>query len=386
MAISVRKVDSKTDDKVFFEFPWKIYKDDPNWVPPLLSMRKETLSHEKNPAWEYLEGDYYIAWRGNEPVGTIAAFVNKRHNEYNKENIAWFGFFESIDNQEVANALLKTAEDWARANGYDALRGPQSFTTHEEVGLLIDGFERPVLLMPYHRPYYQKLIDTYGGLQKVMDVYSYNLDYDPVAFAKSRDREVIQKIVARIKRQGNFTVRSVNKKTQKADFALVKEIYNDAWSANWGFTPMTDRELDALIEGLADFFDPRLSAIVETDGVPAGFMLGVTDLNIPLQLAYPRPGVPELLTLVKVLWHWKLRPKINGYRIPLMGVREQFRNKGLEVLMISHFFDNAMGVNHPYRHVDGGWILEVNHDMIGVLERANMHVYRTYRIYEKPLK
>ncbi|MEQ8672064.1 MAG: GNAT family N-acetyltransferase [Aggregatilineales bacterium] len=385
MAISVRKVETRTDDKVFFEFPWKIYKDDPNWVPPLKSMRKETLSREKNPAWEYLEGDYYIAWRGDEPVGTIAAFVNKRHNEFQHENIAWFGFFESIDDQEVADALLKTAEDWAKSHGYDALRGPQSFTAHEEVGVLIDGFERPVLLMPYHHAYYQKLIDTYGGLQKVMDVSSYRLDYDPVAFTKSRDYEVMQKIVARIQRQGNFTVRSVNKKTQVADFGLVKEIYNDAWAANWGFTPMTDRELDALIEGLAAFFDPRLSAIVEADGVPAGFMLGVADLNIALQRAYPRPGVPELMTLAKVLWHWKLRPKVNGYRIPLMGVREQFRNKGLEMMMIKHFFDNAMGVDQPYRQVDAGWILETNHDMIGVLERANLYPYRTYRLYEKAL-
>jgi hypothetical protein len=170
--VTIRKVENKQDFKAFFEFPWTIHKDNPNWVPPLKSIRRETLDKKKNPAWEYLEGDYYAAWRGDQIVGTIAAFVNYRHNEYHGEHVSWFGFFESINDPDVATALLNTAIEWGKSRAYDAIRGPQSFTTHEECGLLIDGFERPVMLMSYNPPYYQDLIENHTDFKKVMDTHS----------------------------------------------------------------------------------------------------------------------------------------------------------------------------------------------------------------------
>src|SRR5512145_355428 len=151
MPVEVRPVKTPSEFKAFFEFPWTLYKDDPNWVPPLLSMRHDLLDKHKNPAWdEYMEGEYFAAWRGDKIVGTIVAFVNHRHNQFHQEHVGWFGMFETYDDQEVATALLDTATEWVKARGYDAILGPQTFTTHEDVGILVDGFTRPVLLMPYN--------------------------------------------------------------------------------------------------------------------------------------------------------------------------------------------------------------------------------------------
>jgi GNAT superfamily N-acetyltransferase len=380
--VIVRKVENDADFRAFFELPWAIYKDDPNWVPPLPSIRRETLDREKNPAWDYLEGDYYVAWRGNTPVGTIAAFVNRRHNEFHKENIAWFGFFDVYDDAEVARALLDTALEWARSRGYDAGRGPQSFTTHEECGLLVEGFAPPVVLMPYNAPYYAGHIEA-AGFEGVMDTHSFYYDYVQERFEQSKEHERLTKLVKRITRNGDISVRSVDRRAMHDDFALVKALYNRAWVANWGFTPMTERELDGLVESLGMIFDPRLSAIVSVDGEPVGFMLGAPDFNQVLKAAHPRPREPEVLALLRAAWHWKIRPKIEGFRIPLMGVVEEHRKRGLDLVMYNHFMDQLKTMKRPYRHVDGGWVLETNQDMMGTLKGAGMEIYRTYRFYEK---
>ena len=175
--VAVRKVENAGDFRAFFEFPWHLYKNDPHWVPPLLSMRRDLLDKEKNPAWaEYMEGDYFAAWRGDQIVGTIVAYINHRHNKFHEEHIGWFGAFEVYDDQEAATALLETAAEWVKSRGYDAVRGPQTFTTHEECGLLVDGFTRPTLLMPYNYPYYQQLVEN-AGFHKNMGCLQ--LPYEP---------------------------------------------------------------------------------------------------------------------------------------------------------------------------------------------------------------
>lgn len=379
--VQVRKVENKADHKAFFGFPWSVYKNDPNWVPPLLSIRRDLLDKKKNPAWEYMEGDYYAAWRGDQIVGTIAAFVNHRHNAFHGEHIAWFGFFEVYDDPEAASALLQTAAAWARERGYDAVRGPQSFTTHEECGLLVNGFTRPVMLMPYNPPYYQSLVEG-AGFHKVMDTYSFYYNWTMSNEAKTEDR--IARVVKRLMRGGNIQVRPINRKHMKADFELFKDIYNNAWEKNWGFTPMTAKELDALVDSLGTFFDPALSCFAVVDGEPAGFMLGIPDFNQVLQRANPRPGTPEIFTLLRALWHWKIRPCMDWMRIPLMGIKEPYRKKGLDLLMYSYFYE-VVGKSR-YQHMDSGWILESNRDMIGLAESVGMEAYKTYRFYQQDLK
>lgn len=380
-SVSVRKVETPADYKAFFEFPWAVYKDDPNWVPPLLSLRRELLSKEKNAAWDYMEGDYFVAWRGDKPVGTIAAFINHRHNEHWKQHVGWFGAFDVYDDAEAADALLKTACDWVKAKGYETIMGPQTFTTHEEVGLLIDGFEQPLLQMAYHRPYYQRLIES-NGFAKAMDVNSFYYDWDLVA--RDNFEERLAKIVEWRMKKGGITIRPSDPKNCREDFKLIKQLYNDAWDVNWGFVPLTERELDSMIESLGLVFNPKWTYFAYVDGEPAGLVMSVGDFNQVLKYANARPGVPEFITMLRAAWHWKIRPKINRVRVPLLGVIPEHRNKGVDLVLIYHLVRALRDTG--IMQADAGWILETNQDMAGMLRGFGMDTYRTYRVYEKALE
>ncbi len=379
--VSVRKVESAPDFQAFFEFPWKVYHNDPNWVPPLLSMRRELLDKQKNPAWEYMEGEYFAAWRGGQLVGTIAAFINHRHNQFHQEHIGWFGAFEVYDDQEAATALLNTAAAWVRERGYDAIRGPQTFTTHEDTGLLVDGFMRPVLLMPYNHPYYQGLVEN-AGFVKAMDLYSFHMSRDLSRQSGLDNR--LRRITESAMKRNKITIRPIDRKRLKEEFVLFKELYNTAWDKNWGFVPMTPRELDNLVASLGQFFDPDFAFFAEVDGEPAGFVLGIPDFNQVLQKANPRPGVPEIFSLLRALYHWKINPVINWMRIPLLGVREEYRQKGVDVALYFGILDACL--NHPrIEHADGGWILESNQAMVSIALKMGLDIYKTHRLYEKQL-
>lgn len=379
--VSVRKVETPADYKAFFEFPWQVYKDDPNWVPPLLSLRTELLSKEKNAAWEYLEGDYFVAWRGDQPVGTIAAFINPRHNEHWNVNVGWFGAFDCYDDQEAANALLQTACEWVKARGFPTIMGPQTFTSHEEIGMLIDGFEQPLLQMPYQRPYYQTLVEN-AGFTKSMDLNSYYYDWDQVARDNFEDR--LTKIVEWRMKKGNITVRPSNPKDRRGDFELIKQLYNSAWDANWGFVPLTERELDAMIESLGLVFRADWTYFAYVGDKPVGLVMSVGDFNQVLKYAGARPGVPEIFTLLKAGWHWKVQPKISRVRVPLLGVVPEHRKNGIDLVLIYHLV-KAIKQAPAIKQADAGWILETNQDMAGMLRGFGMETYRTYRIFEKAL-
>jgi len=374
--LQIRPVDSPADFRQFFEFPWKIYKDNPNWVPPLLSMRRELLDKKKNPAWSYMEGQYYGAWRGDELVGTISAFVNHRHNEYWGENIGWFGTFETYDDPETAEALFKTAEEWVRERGYDSIRGPQSFTTHEETGLLVKNFEPAVIMMPYNHEYYIPLIED-AGYEQVMELHS-------IYYGRAMEEKVgmgrrLKSLADRAAKRSNIVVRQMDASRKKEEFALFKELYNRAWDKNWGFVPMTNEELDALIESLGMLLDPKIAFFAEVNGEPAGFSIAVPDFNEALHSAYPRPGVPEIWTLLQVLWHWKVRKSIKGIRVPFMGVVEEHRYKGVELCLLSTNFEN---MPMQYQFADCGWILETN-DLVKISHKLGGESYKIHRYYEK---
>jgi GNAT superfamily N-acetyltransferase len=380
MTLTIRKVETKQDFNALLKFPWTVYKDHPNWTPPLLSMRRDTLDRSRNPAWEYMEGEYFTAWRGDQLVGTIAAIINHRHNEFHKERIGWFGAFDVLNDAEAAAALLKTACDWVISKGYETIRGPQTLTTHEEVGLLIDGFAPPVLLMPYHARYYRPFIEA-QGFTKSMDMFSYYYDWEMVQEHNLEAR--FERLVSRITEKSKLKLRSINRKNLRKDFELFKEIYNAAWASNWGFVPMTEKELDMLIESLGLIFDPDLAGFAEIDGKTVGFVIVVPDLNQVLHAAHPTPDVPEVINLLKVAWHWKVRRVINGSRVPLMGILPEYRNRGFDLVM---YYDMMKVLKRKgYHHIDCGWILESNQNMAGTLSGIGMKIHRTYRLYEKSL-
>ena len=378
--IEIRKVETSEDFRAFYEFPWTLYKNDPNWIPPLVSMRREILDKKRNPSWDYLEGDYFCAWRNGQLVGTVAAFINQRHNEFHDERIGWFGAFETIEDEHVARKLLDTAEDWVRARGYAAIRGPQTLTTHEEVGALVDGFTPPVLQMVYNPPYYGPYIEA-AGFHKAMDMYSFFLSQDHAADVGLNQR--LMRIAQSIMKRNKIEIRPANPRNMRGEFALIKEIYNSAWEKNWGFVPLTEREFDAFIESLGMIVDARMLFFATIEGDPAGFIVAVPDLNQAFQRAHPRPGVPEIFTLLQVLWHWKVRRVIDGVRVPLMGVKTKYRGRGVDAVMYSHVLESI--INCGYGKSDSGWILEKNEAMVSIAQNFGSEIYKTYRLYEKAL-
>jgi hypothetical protein len=380
MPLQIRKVETQADFKPFFEFPWKLYQGDPNWTPPLLSMRREQYDHEKNPAWEYIDGDLFTAMRDGRVVGTIAAYINKRHNEFNHEEIGWFGAFEVEDDQEAVTGLLNAAGEWVKARGFSMMRGPQTFTTHEETGLLVDGFTRPILLMPYNKPYYEKLV-LGAGLHPVMDTYSFHLSRAEVETSGLLER--LERITKAIMKRNHVTIRPIDRKNLKDEFGLFKELYNAAWEKNWSFTPMTPRELDAMVKSLGQFFDPDLAFFGYVDGEPVGFIMAVPDFNQVLQKVYPKPGTPEVVSLLKALYYWKINPIIDWARVPLMGVKETYRSKGVDAALYYYVLDAML--KGRYQHSDSGWILSINQNMVSIAKNFGSTIYKTYRYYEKAL-
>ena len=395
--VVVRKVENDTnfssgDMKVFFEFPWTVYKNDPNWVPPLVSGRRNLLDRTKNPTWEYIEGNYYIAWRGSQPVGIIAAFINKRHNEHWHEKLSWFGWFECLDDQEAATALLQTAVDFGKAQGMTAVRGPASFTLNDECSVLIENFARPILLMPYNPPYYQRLIEGAGlGYTKVMDFESWYSN--PETLAGKDGSELPQKLVRvteKLKEKNHIVVRTPTLSTLKADLLALKEIFTTAWANNWGAVPPSDAEVDHLFTDLKDYFDPSLVRFAEIDGEIVSFVLGLPDMNQVLIKAYGRPGVPDLLTQLAALWHWKIKPVftrkpgITGNRILLFGIKPEHRGKGVDAAILLDLFQGLL--KHPvYWDNDAGWFLETNQPMLQLAKSMKARPYKRYRIFETPL-
>lgn len=381
-SLSVRKAESKADLDIFIKFPWQVYKGDPHWVPPLISMQRHRLDKKKNASWEYMEGDFFIAWRGEKPVGTICAFINNRHNEYWKEHIGFFGMFEVFDDQEAASALLATAADYVRSRGATALRGPATFSTNGECGLLIEGFDDlPVMLYTYNPPYYQRLIENVPGMGKVMDLYGYHFTLESVDGSKTLEQ--IFRVTGKNNERRKIAVRTANARRVKDEFALLKSIYNKAWEKNWGFVPFSDRELDEMVHDIGQFFDPRMAFFAEVEGTARAFLLGLPDMNQVLYHAYPRPGKPEWFTLLQMLWHWKIRSKITRVRVMLLGIEEGYRNIGIDAALFTQAYQAGHTLGWP--QADGGWVLDSNEPMNSLAKALNGRIYRRFRFYEQAL-
>ncbi len=375
----IKKVETPQEHRVFADFPFVHYKDDPNWVAPLVSQRYDILDKKKNPAWDYLEGDYFLAWRDGVAVGTIAAFINHRHNEYWNEQVGWFGMFESINDSQVAEMLLNTAREWVKAKGFNIIRGPQNFTMHEDGGLLIKNFSSPTLLLPYNPPHYQAFIEN-NGFVKRMDVLSCYQNRDILQANNGFER--YGKVAKRAIEKGNVVIRKIDMSKRNEEFKKFRDLYNDAWADNWGFVPMTDRELDALITSLGMFLDPELAYFAEIDGKAVGFALAIPNLNEALALAKPHPKTPEFITLLKVLYYWKIKRVIKGVRLPLMGVLKEHRNKGIDVAFMFTLLEKML--NSSYEFLDAGWILETN-QLLSIVEKVGTDFYKTHRFYEAQL-
>ena len=334
------------------------------------------LSRTKNPFFEHAEAEYFIAERDGDVVGRIAAISNRLHNETHEDRVGFFGFFESIDDQDVANALLEAAAGWCRALGHDVLRGPTSFSVNDECGLLVDGFDTPpALMMPHNPPYYIGLLER-AGLVKAKDLWVYQggseQGYVPVPERLARATEMIRQ------RQG-ITLRSLNMKNFEGEVERIKELYNSAWEKNWGFVPMTEHEIDHLAEQFKPVVIPEMVPMAEKDGKLIGFGIALPDLNVIFRTNRSGRLFPMILRL---LWALKMK-RIRRARILLLGVVPAYRGKGVDA-MLYHWIWTKSAERGIYWG-EAGWILEDNPAMNAGLEKMTFRVYKTYRLYDRRL-
>lgn len=367
--IQIVPVQTRADYRDLIMLPWKIYRNDPQWVAPLISQQKVLFDKKKHPFFEHSQADFFLARRGKEVVGSIAAILNNRHNQIHNENVGFFGFFETINDYSVAEKLLDTVMAWAQKQQLDYIRGPENYSQNEVCGLLVDGFDTPpVILMAHNPPYYQAFIEKYG-FTKAMDLWAYCMD------SSTAIPERVIKVVERIKARSPFTFRTINKKDFKNEVARVKQIYNHAWEKNWGFVPLTDREIDHIAHELVQIIDPEIVFFAELDGQPVGFSLAVPDINQALQKLNGRLFP---FGFFKLLYHAK---KINRLRVIIMGVIKEYRNKGIDSVFYLDTY--RRGIEKGYHWGEFSWILENNEPMNTALRNIGARVYKTYRIYEK---
>lgn len=382
--VDVRMVENEADMKAFLCFPWTCYRDNPYWVPPLFSTHKENFDRQKNVELHHITIDYFVAWRDSAPIGTIAAFVNHAHNEFHRENIGFFGNFEVLEDRAAAHALLEAAETWCREHKVAAIRGPATFSTNSEFGLLVEGFDSPPMIFTtYAQPYYRDFIES-AGYSKEMDMFAFHVDVESYRGDQPDNILVrLTRVMDRLRQRRNFVVRNVNLRDLDNEVARIKKIYNSAWEKNWGFVPLCDAEFDKFAQNLKSIIDPDVSFFVEVDGEPVAFSVPLPDINQPLRLAHPRPDEPEILALLRLMWHWKVRRRLTRVRLFALGVLEGYRGTGVDALLYLETI--KAGLRKGYIDAEMSWILENNDMMMRSAQTLGAKVYKTYRAYEKPL-
>lgn len=377
--ITVRPVRGRRERTAFVRLPWSLYRDDPCWVPPLKASVRQLLDPRRHPFYgggEQAEIALFVAWEGRHPVGRVAAILNRAHNRFHGENIGFFGFFEAIDRQDVAAALLAAAEEWAAERGLSALRGPMNPSTNYECGLLVEGFNRPpVLMMTYNPPYYERLL-VGAGYAKAKDLYAY------ISPVHGPQLERMRRLADRTReRVTGLTTRAADLGSFRSEVRLVQEIYNDAWESNWGFVPMNDGEIEWLARELKPLVKPELLRFAMVDGEPAAFILTIPDWNPVLADLDGSPLRHPLRTLRHMLT--TRAEKLEGLRLITLGVRKPFRKRGIEGVLMTESLGAALQVG--YRWAEYSWILEDNELTKRAVRLMDGELYKVYRVFEKPL-
>jgi hypothetical protein len=372
--IEVQEVESPRQLKEFIMLPFKLYKGDPYWVPPLISERKRFFDKEKNPFYRGAKTKLFLAVKDRETVGRIATCINYYHNEFHMDKVGFFGFFESIDDPEVASKLFKVAMITLKSEGMEIMRGPTNFSTNHEIGFLIDGFDKPPTIMnPYNKPYLPKLAEKFG-LKKVMDLHAYLITKDmPIS-----ERQM--NIVKKIKERNKIRIRPLDLSKFDEEVQLVNKIYNQAWQRNWGFVPMPEDEFFHTAKSLKEIVDPELVFIAYVNDEPAAFSMAVPDIN---QVLIGLKGRLFPLGIFKVVWNTKIRRKITGIRMLTMGVIPKFQKRGIDSVF---YVDTYLkGVERGYHWAELSWILETNELMCRAAENMGAVLYKKYRLVEMPI-
>lgn len=371
-AVTVRVVQTQRDWEEFIEIPFRLYRGNPCWVPPLRSEVRKLLDPQKNPFWEHARGTVFLAEREGRTVGRISAQIDDNYNNLWNERLGSFGFFECENDQAVADALFDAAAAWVREQGMTVLRGPMSPSSNDEWGFLLDAYDKPpVLMMPYNPPYYLELAERWG-LKKAKDLLAF---YKHISMPMPpRMRELAEKLRA----NPRITTRCINMKNLPAEMAIIKDLYNASWQKNWGFSPMTSKEMDLLAENLKTFADPGLVRFAFYDGKPAGLSITLPNINEVLIHLNGRLGPVEM---VKFLF---LKRRIKGVRAIVFGFKQEYRRLGLPILLF--YETEEYGRQRGYEWCEMSWNLEDNRLINDFDREAGGVEYKHYRVMERPLQ
>jgi len=375
MKIAIIEANSPKLKKRFIDFPHDLYAGDPNYVPEIYLGQKELLDEKKNPFFQHSKAQLFLAFFDDKIVGRIAAIRNNEYNRFANANAGFFGFFETTDHYEVAKSLLDTAADWVKKEGLDALFGPTNFTTNDVAGLLVEGFDRPpVVMMAYNKPYYAEFLERFGFV-KQMDMLAYHVTEERV---NMKSVQLAHQIGERLEKRG-IIVRPVNMKKFKEEITNVREVYKEAWDKNWGFVPPTDAEFDRLAAEMKLIMDPEFALLAEHNGKIVAFALAIPDVNVIIRTIKKGRLLPT--GIFKLLFQKK---KIKRLRIILLGVLEGYRKMGIEGVFYARII--SRGLEKGYNEAEASWVLDNNEMMKKGVEGVNMVAYKRYRIYEKSMR
>lgn len=367
--VRIEKVATKRDLKAFIKFPWKVYRGDPNWVPPLIMDVKEKLDRKKNPFFEHAEMELFLAYKDEKITGRIAAIIDGNHNEFHEEKVVFFGMYESYDDLETAQALLDKVAAWGLERGMETLRGPMNLSMNDECALLLEGFDSPpMIMMTYNPRYYLDLMEK-CGLTKAKDLYAFYMSATEDMVKK------IQAIVNEIKKKSSISLRAVNMKKLDEDVEKIKYVYNNGWEKNWGFVPWTEKEMDHMAKKLKTFADPDIVIIAEDKDRPVGFAFALPNYN---EVLIKLNGRLTPLAILKFLIY---KRKIESIRAVVFGIVKEYRQTGLSYLLYSEFEKNVK--RKGYKWGETSWQLEDNEAINRFVGSIGGEVYKKYRIFEK---
>jgi GNAT superfamily N-acetyltransferase len=374
-SVEITRVRSAAERDAFVKLPWRIYANDPVWVPPLLLERREFIDPKKHPFYEHGDAALFLARCNGEIVGRIMASDDPKYNALHQSNVGYFGMFEAIDDQKVADALLDAATDWLREKGRDQIIGPIDYSIFYLCGVLIDGFEFPPMVLTAHNPpYYRGLIES-SGFEKEIDLYAWWFA-DPTAAAKR-----LRRLAGALEKRRGITLRQGDLRDVAGESRKLLQIYDQAWRSNWGFVQFTEREFEFMTRELKPILIPELVWVAEVKDQPVGFILCVPDINVALKKIngrLTRFGLP--IGLAKLLY---AKRRIKTVRLVALGVVPEYRGHGVAEMLVLRIIEEAM----VKRGLVGecSLILENNKMMNRFLEAIGAEKYKTYRIYRRAL-
>jgi len=370
--VIVKPVESRRERRQFLELPWQINRGDPQWIPPLRRNQEELVGYRRHPFYDDAEGQTFLALKDGEPVGRVLALVNRAHNRFHKESRGFFGFFESIDDQEVAGGLFDAARAWLSERDIQAIRGPMNPSMNHECGLLIEGFDTPPFFMMTHNlPYYQRLIEDYG-FRKVDDMVAF---WGHISMLENLDQKLAF-IVNECRSRFKINLRPLDRKNFNRDVRLFLDIYNQSLVGTWGFVPLSDAEVTHMAASLRYLIAPEMTAIAEIDGQPVGAMFSLLDYNPRIKRIDGRLFPFGFLRLI-----WNKRA-IKRVRLLSTNVVPEYQKWGLGLVLAAGIVPavKAWGIEEA----EFSWVLESNKLSFGTLKRGGAKITKRYRIFDYP--